>query len=216
MILLFWAVVLFFYQPNDLRASLPTIFMAVSLVLTVLLYGSPGVSFNHLVDISAASVLYVGYVGFSARSMIIRPSANIFVTLMVFIIMKNLPMIKEGIADYKLGRSKYPEQLTNFVREQNGILLSEDPLLPVFTNKKPYLLDPFMFRLVMLNDSTIRTMVVNSVINKKYSAIVFSEDPLKNKDWYYDFVFGETFMINVLEHYHESGRVRGYVIYQPR
>ena len=216
MILLFWAVVLFFFRYKDLNTSLPTIFIAVTLIITVLLYGSPGVVFNHLVDISAASLLFVGYAGFSTRSMIIRPSAGIYIVLMIFTMMKNLWMISDGLAEYKLGRNKYPEHITDFVKQQEGILLSEDPLLPVFANKKPYMLDPFMLRLVMQNDAAIRTMVVTRIINKKYSAIVFVKDPLENKDWYSDLHFGETFMINVLGNYKESVRMGEYVIYQPR
>ena len=216
MLMLFWAVVIFFYRPTGMGPSLPTIFIAVTLILTVFLYGSPGVVFNHLVDLSAASVLFVGYAGFSARSKITQPSTGIYVALMVFIIFRNLWMVNEGLADYKSGRNKYPEQLTEFVMRQEGILLSEDPLLPIFINKKPYLLDPFMLRLVMQNDVAIRAKVVEDIRVKKYSAIVFVKDPLDNTAWYSDTHFGDTFMINVLEHYQEAARMGQYVIYAPR
>ncbi|MGB7934976.1 MAG: hypothetical protein WCH04_22705 [Gammaproteobacteria bacterium] len=216
MLILFWAVTIFFYGPKGLRTSLPTIFIAVTLVLTVFLYGSPGVVFNHLVDLSAASVLFVGYAGFSTRSMIIQPSTGIYVALMVFSICRNLWMVNEGLADYKSDGNKYPEQLTEFVMQQEGTLLSEDPLLPIFSNKKPYLLDPFMLRLVMQNDVAIRATVVKEIRSKKYSAIIFVKDPLDNTAWYSDTHFGETFTINVLEHYQETARMGQYVIYAPR
>jgi len=216
MILLFWATVVFFYHFKNLVKSLPSVYLLVTLMLTVLLYGSPGIEFNHLVDISTASVLFVGYAGFSARSPDMRPSAGIYVALMVFAILKSLWVVSDGMTDYRQARMKYPEQLIELVMQQEGIVLSEDPLLPVFVNEKPYLLDPFMLRLAMQNDEAIHASVVSDINSRKYSAIIFIKDPVVKKDWYSDIHFGKDFVANVLDNYQETRRVGEYVIYQPR
>jgi hypothetical protein len=215
LLLLFWAVFLFFNRLKEVALSLPAVFLVVSIMLTVLLYGSPGIAFNHLVDIAAASVLFIAYAGFSVNAGNARASTGIYMVLMAFSVSMSLWMFSEGLDEYKSSKQHFPEQLAALVSDSEEIIISEDPALPVFYDNKPYLLDPFMLRLAMKKDAEIRASVINDISSQRYGAIVFIKDPADDPDWYADVHFVNAFMSNVFQHYQQSEKVDGYVIYRP-
>jgi len=215
LLLLFWAIFLFFNRFNKGGVSLPTVYFFISIMLTVLLYGSPGVSYNHLVDVAAASVLFIAYAGFSTNSSNATASAGVYIVLVVFVISMSLSMVREGLDEYRSPSQLFPEQLVSLVKDSEGVILSENTVLPVYSGQKPYLLDPFMLRLVMQQDAEIRASVISDIASRKYSAIIFMRDPVIDTDWYSDVHFGDAFMNKVFEYYKESEKFGRYVVYRP-
>ena len=124
-------------------------------------------------------------------------------------------MLREGLDDYKSSRPLFPEQLVSLVKDSEGVVLSENTVLPVYSGQKPYLLDPFMLRLVMQQDAEIRASVISDITSRKFSAIIFMRDPHNDTDWYSEVHFGDAFMNKVFENYKEAERLGTYVVYRP-
>jgi len=215
LLLLFWAIFLFFSRFKNGGVSLPTVLFFISIILTVLLYGSPGVSYNHLVDVAAASVLFIAYEGFSTNSSNSGASAGVYIVLVLFIISKSLSMVREGLDDYKSSRQLFPEQLVSLIKDSEGVVLSENTVLPVYSGQDPFLLDPFMLRLVMQQDPEISASIIRDIASRKFPAIIFMRDPHIDTDWYSEVHFGDAFMNEVFENYKESEKLGRFIVYRP-
>ena len=217
LLLLFWATIIICKYGKTVMSNLLFIFLLISTVLTIIIFGSPGSDFNHLVDISTASILLIGSTEFSCKSKSIRSSIYIYSFLIVFSVTYNLPSLTRLLKDDNKNIAKrYPQEIINLFKQDDVKVLSEDPMIPILANKRPYLLDPFMLRLIILNSSSIRSSVFDSINHKKFSAIVFNADPLKGTEWYSSTHFGYDFVNKVIYNYKEGIRKKNYVVYFPK
>jgi len=192
------------------------IFWLVSIIITVFIYGSPGTDYNHLVDVSTASILLVGSVIYYNKSQSAKPFIYSCLILIVFAIIYNAYSLKSLLADKNnYINNRFPEEVVNLCKHDEGIVLYENPLIPILASKKPYVLDSFMLRLLVLNNKGIKSSLLNTVNKKKYSAIVFNKDPLLNieTDAYYH--FGYDFIQAVIRNYKVGMRQGNYVVYIP-
>lgn len=217
LLFLFWAAIIICKYRNTIVSNLPFIFLVISTMITVIIFGSPGTEYNHLVDISTASILLIGSTEFTDKSKHIRTSVYIYSFLIVFSIMYNLSSLKSKLIDDNEKITKrYPKEIVNIIKQDDVVILSEDPLLPIIANKRPYLLDPFMLRLILRNDSSIRALTFDSIDQKKFSAIIFKSDPLNNIENYSNKHFGYNFIHKVIYNYKEGLRKGNYVVYFPK
>jgi len=89
-------------------------------------------------------------------------------------------------------------------------------MLPIIANKRPYLLDPFMLRLMIRNNSSIRSSIFDSIDHKEFSAIIFAGDPLKKIHWCFQFPFGYDFIIKIIDNYKVGIKKDKYMVYAPK
>jgi multisubunit Na+/H+ antiporter MnhB subunit len=217
LLFLFWAFIIICKYRKTVVSSLLFMFLLVSTIITLIIFGSPGTYFNHLVDISTASILLIGSTEFTNKSKNIRPSIYIYLFLIIFSVMYNVPYQIDLLNDdYSNLSKRYPIEVINIFKKDSVKVLSENPMLPIIAKKSPYILDPFMLRLIIRNDSAIRDSVFNSISHKEFSAIVFAQDPLREIWWYSNRHFGYDFVKKVIDNYQEGIRGEGYVAYFPK
>lgn len=217
LLFLFWASIIICKYRKTIVSNMLFIFLLISTMLTIIIFGAPGIDYNQLVDISTASILLIGSTEFTYKSKNIRTSIYIYSFLIVFSIMYNLPSLKSKLNDgYKNIAKRYPKEIINIIKQDDVKVLSENPMLPIIANKRPYVLDAFMLRLMIRNNSSIKSSIFDSINHKKFSAIVFNRDPLKDIGWYSHTHYGYDFINKVIYNYKEGIRKGNYVVYFPK
>ncbi|MGD0342778.1 MAG: hypothetical protein ABSA76_13830 [Bacteroidales bacterium] len=217
LLFLFWAIIIICSYRKTIISNLLFMFFLTSTILTIIIFGSPGIDFNHLVDISTASILLVGSTEFTYKSKNIRQSIYIYLFIILFLVIYNLPYLKILLNDNKENiANKYPQEIINIIKQDDAKILSEDPMLPILATKRPYMLDPFMLRLMIHSNSSIRDSIFDSIDHKKFSAIIFIHDPLKEIEWYSGLHFGYNFVNKVIYNYKEVINKDSYVVYFPK
>jgi len=147
LLLLIWAFIIAYKHINSLMNNLIFIFWFLSFITTIAIFGSPGTDYNHLVDVSTASILLIGSIIYHSKSQ----SKKLFIyfcsILIVSSIIYNVISLRSLLTDENNHVNKrYPKEIVNIFKSDDVLVLSEDPMLPIMANKKPYILDSFMLR----------------------------------------------------------------------
>ncbi len=196
--------------------SLPGIYLAVCFGTTVVIFGSPGVTWNHLADLVTASALLLGAaVGQAplAQRRVLEPA---LLLLAVLAVLPGSATLRQELAAAREGAGQERRAVAAAIAPGTGGILSEDPLLPIVAGERPYLLDAFMVRLVAERDPQFAVHLHDGIRAGAFRAIVFLNDPRTHKDWYETVHFGPEVMRLVDENYEPGGQVGRYFIYERR
>jgi hypothetical protein len=155
--------------------SLPGIFLVLATIGTAAIYGSPGVKFNHLADLGAASVLLLSLhcTKLGSRTALTLSAVTLVVIGACYGCWREI-----GALRGQLIRSEMQAVLDDSAKSSStGPLLSEDPLLPVMEGQKPYLVDSFMFRTVRFKEPVVADKMWNDLGAHRFSAVVLHSPP---------------------------------------
>jgi len=215
-IFLLWGLFIFFNNIRESVKNLATYFFAVSLLITMSLYGSPGIAANHLVDVSAGALWFIAAsLQFqNPQSKLGTITIGIFFLITVFLM--NISGLKTELNRVNSKTSNYPIEITNLIRDAKGKVISEDPFNIVMAGKSPYILDPFMLRIITNKHKQIGLKFLNNIKNKYFSKIIFINDPLLNQERYSVTHFGRINTNAILKYYREEKRIGYYIIYSPK
>jgi len=208
-----WILFVSWKNKKDLVTNLFFIFWLVTIVITVFIFGSPGTNYNHLADFSTASILLIGSMWSFSKLPITKYFCMICIIISIAYNLLSVKLVFAGEDDH-MG-IRYPKEIIDVIRQNDAEVISENPMLPIIANKQPYLLDPFMFRLIFLKDENFRFSAINSINQKKYSAIIFMYDPLIDVKWYSDAHFGYDFIQAVIKNYKIGFKCGNYIVYIP-
>jgi hypothetical protein len=97
-------------------------------------------------------------------------------------------------------------------------VLAENPLIVLNSNKAPYLLDPFMFRILAMKHPELTSDLWEKINHQGFAAIVLERDPAtaEGKAWYTDTHFGGEFLRDLHTHYALSFATAKSYVYTPR
>jgi hypothetical protein len=186
-------------------------------LITIAIFGSPGTFVNHLVDVTVASVLLVGYsLGHMSRQQR-RASLYLLMSFIIFFACYFSLSLKYHYERHAKRRDRYPQELIEWVRQNEGEILSEDSLIPIMAAKHPYISDPFMLRVILQKDDSLKNMLLTRIKKKEFSGIILIRDPVRDKQWYSSMHLGLDVVQAVLEHYEETetDQKNWFHIYQP-
>ncbi len=185
---LFWllAAALILLERN--WKSLSTILFILATLGTVAIYGSPGTSANHLVDLQAASVIVIG----TARRF--PRCATIAATILALVATVNhLAMTVRIARENRHG--DMIAALHDADRAQNsGPLLAENPILPIIDGQRPYMLDSFMFRTLWRRNPQIAERFWNDISSHYFRAVILAAPPTDPTRFTDEGNFGPGFM----------------------
>jgi hypothetical protein len=196
--------------------TLPGIFLAVSLGATVVIFGSPGVTWNHLADlVTASALLLAAAVGQAppAHRRVLEPA---LLLLAVLAVLPGIATLRHELAAAGQGAGQERSAVVAAIAPGPGGILSDDPLLPIVAGERPSLLDAFMYRLVAERDPQFAAHLTDLIRARTFRAIVFLNDPRTHKSWYETVHFGPEVMRLVDENYEPGGQVGRYFIYERR
>ena len=97
-------------------------------------------------------------------------------------------------------------------------VLAENPLIVINSNKAPYLLDPFMFRILAMKHPELAGDLWAKMEHQRFAAIVLERDPgsAEGKAWYTDTHFGGEFLRDLDAHYAFSFATAKSYVYTPK
>jgi hypothetical protein len=195
--------------------ELPTLFFLATVAISILIFGSPGVFVNHLIDAQAAAVVF--FVVQIARGRIPAQFATLALACAAFLSVAGTAQALQE-ADGLRRRENFAHTLAA-VHHTPGPVLYEHPLLAVVDGQSPYMLDPFMFAVARANRPALTDDLWNKLKNHYFSAIVLMRDPadLPNRSWFDISYFGAGFADAVLANYRRAKAPGSdYFVYVPK
>ncbi len=194
-------------------AFLPSMLFLVSLLGTLGIYGSPGTNRNHLVDLYAASVITaLAYLLANPR----RTAAGMTVFAMALGAATSAAYVSHRYLDGTDNRALRAEAMAS-IAPVAGPVLSENPLFPLMAGQRPYVLDPFMLRVIAARHPHFADELRRQLAERKFAAVVLEHDPRSDPQrWFERTHFGPWF-VPLLEANYEPVAPPGYiVVYKPK
>ena len=163
------------------RRDLISLFLWITSFVVVLLFGSPGASHNHILDLYIAAVIYLIVRIDKAE---IQPKLALSYLVVVALISTGLQLNElSDKARYYKSASKLAE-VKRLLAAHNvltpkpgsGPLLADNPWLPLLLNEKPYVLDQFMLGIVNARNPANQERFVKQIRQQFFRAVVI-ENP---------------------------------------
>lgn len=203
-------------RPARFWKEIPPLFFLFAAVATLIIFGSPGIFYNHLIDLHCASIILLAvWVSHSDQT---HASLGL-----AFLAMAALLSIFPAGRNLHSGDDTVPRRsdfqvALRIAKEHRQPILAENPLIPILAGQTPYVLDPFMFRVLSQRNPHFADPLWKKLQEKEFSEVVLENDPSSKwgREWYLKLHFGEGFLQNVLDNYKFSEAMNGEYIFLPR
>jgi hypothetical protein len=191
------------------------IYFAMVLLVTTVIFSSPGIGINHLFDLQIAAAILLA-VAISR----IPAVAEIGSGLLAFALVVAIVPTSQGLHG-DLTRPSVRKDTAEVLRRlptDNRPVLAENPLIVLNSDKAPYLLDPFMFRILAVKHPELTSDLWEKIKQQGFAAIVLERDPTtaEGKTWYTDTHFGGEFLRDLDAHYALSFATAKSYVYTPK
>lgn len=201
-------------QPGRRKLEIPPLLLLATALATTFILSSPGTFGNHLLDLHiAALVMFVAALFQNKEKTEFGLSALGFAALLALVPLKKDYINWDGFQR----RNAWTKELQLIAQDRRPIL-AENPLLPILAGQRPYVIDPFMFRVLRQRDPSFAEPMWVAIRNRSFSAIVLVVDPHSEfgKTWYTNTHFGEGFIPLVESNYQLVARTEEAFVYFPR
>lgn len=194
---------------------LPSLLFLCTLAVTVVIFSSEGIDDNHLIDLHvAAAVLLVDW----ALQLGLPEFGISAIAVACFIVCLALVRdMDQGSTDAVPNREQI-EEVVDAIGSTKRPILSETPLLPIIAGQRPYLLDPFNFRIMVEKKPSLGEPMWQMLHEHGFAAIVLLHDPRNNegREFYGGTHFGKAFMEGLERDYELAATPEGKYLYLPR
>ena len=199
--------------PSHERREIPPLFLVLTAAVIVGIYGSPGTTANHLLDLDVASLLVLA----SALTRGEKPGFGLSAALLAGILAMAPLAWRLRHQDRFPRRQGFAEAL-RLIGDSRQPILAENPLLPILAGQRAYLLDPFMFRAIKERDPSFAEPLREKIRNHGFSAVVLELDPDSDygRSWYRESHFGEDIVRLIQSNYRLAGKSEAAFVYLPR
>jgi hypothetical protein len=194
--------------------TLPAILFITTLAVTLVIFGSPGTVGNHLVDLEVACAVVI--VANIASKPLWRDLARYALAgTMVLATLHYWQEFEDTDTDNM--HASYTE-IEDAVRATGKPVLTEQPLIAIEAGQRPYVLDPFMFRVFAARDPRIAQPLWDKLDAKAFGAVVLEYDPRTGEGTYvYDSVhFGPPFRQHLTANYEFVKQVGDLFVWKPK
>lgn len=194
--------------------GIPTVLFPCTLVVTILIFSTPGTGENHLLDVQISALIAIG-------AWMERGSDREKEFTLALVVCATVLSLRPSWDQYRhrdrLPRKEGFEAALRIIGNRRGVILSENPLLPVLAGQRPYLLDPYMFRVLSEGDPSFARPLWDKLSRKEFSAVVLQLDPHSTEgQWWYRENFGSGFVQAAEANYDLAGVWAGNRVYLPR
>jgi hypothetical protein len=194
--------------PRGFLRELAAIAFAVTLLVTIGMFASPGVSYNHLVDLQTIAVVLLVLAG-ATRPRMLGFVAGIAAVLGLIGAFHTLDGERKQVTD----KHADAEAVRVAIGPINGRpILSEDVLLPVLLGEPVVMLDPYLFRITSTNEPALADDLWRRMDAREFAAIALTTGDLHRIE---DASFGRGFVARLTADYHPIGDIGGYFLYVP-
>jgi hypothetical protein len=197
------------------KTDLWPIYFAFVFAVTTVIFGSLGIGINHLFDLQVASVIVLT-VAVSRLATLTEIGTGILAASLVVSIVPTSQSL-HGDLNRASFRNDADEVLLR-LHGDNRPILAENPLVVIKSGKSPYLLDPFMFRILAMKQPLLANDLWDKMKHRNFGAIALERDPAtaEGKEWYTSTHFGGEFLRDLDENYSYSFTVGKIIVYQPK
>jgi len=218
LLFLFLAVLALAYMvfSGKILHILPALLLVATLVVTAIIYGSPGINENHLLDVQVASVVLIATQLATVGSPLHKQVG--ICALALVILLAAVPLLRK----FKNGdRRFHPQRFQKVMALVGGThkpILAENPVIPLLAGQQPYVLDPWMLRLLRTRISGFGEPLLEGLRNQDFGAVVLCmADPKTDfgRWWYETAHFGPGFASALNQNYQLAATVDDQKIYLP-
>ena len=206
-----------FWTPGTkLLRNLPALFFIATLAVTVTIFGSPGTNFNHFLDLQVAAVILIT-AWLTKRASQQQKQSGVFALALVTLIAVQ-PMY------HRVGAATRPVTPRRFLRVGAAIgntgkaILSENPIIPLTAGQSPYVMDPWMLRMIGKRNPDFERPLLEGLQNQSFGAVVLCMADPRTKFgqvWYETESFGPGFVPALNRNYRLASVVDDQMIYLP-
>jgi len=186
-------------------------------VITLAMYGSPGVDRNHLVDFDFIAMVFVVASGARGRIPLAQAMTGLALAVLIMVptILRQPPPQRATI-----------EKVIAETRSGTGPLLVENPWWAILAGERPFVLDAFNLRIMANRDPEVARALYSRLDTRSFRAVIL-EMPLDQPEfiwgerWYGDVHFGKDFPEHLTANYdlvttYPGARGSGYFIWRPK
>jgi hypothetical protein len=197
------------------KKDLWPIYFAFVLAVTTVIFGSLGIGINHLFDLQVAAVILLAIATSRVSTLTEIGTGILAASLLVCIVPTSQGL--HGDLTRPSFRNNVDEVLLRLHSDSRPIL-AENPLVAIKSGKSPYLLDPFMFRILAMKQPALANDMWDKMKHRNFAAVVLERDPAtaEGKDWYTSTHFGGEFLKDLDENYTYGFTVGNIIVYRPK
>lgn len=212
LLFLFLAVIIL---PRRTPRSLPVLFFITTIAATAFIFGSPGTSWNHLLDLQVASVIVVTAWLADKNAPALKQVGTYSFALAT--LLAAIPVVHLLQAEDRAYPAHRFERAIALIGRTQKPILGENPMLPMLVGQRPYVMDPFMFRVVRQHVLHFADTLFEEMQKQAFSAVVLTKDAqtAAGKAWYQNDIFGPDFLAALSEHYRLASVLDDQYIYLP-
>jgi hypothetical protein len=191
------------------------IYFALVLLVTTVIFGSPGIGINHLFDLQIAAVVLL-VVAISRAAAFTEIGGGLLAFALLVAIVPTSQSLHGDLSRPSFRRDT--AEVLHRIPTDDRPVLAENPLIVINSSKTPYLLDPFMFRILATKHPELAADFWEKIKNRGFAAIVLERDPAspEGRSWYTDTHFGGEFLRDLDAHYALSFATAKSYVYFPK
>lgn len=199
------------------RTDILPLYFVLSLLVSVVIFGSPGIGINHLLDLHVAAILLL-IISFTR---VAQPALNTAgVGILAFCLLVACGPTSQALHG-DLHRRSIPadaREILAHVPDDGRPVLAENAEVLLATGNTPYLLDPFMFRILAASQPALATDFWEKMNHRGFAAIVLQFDPssTEGKIWYTETHFGGEFLRDLEANYSLQRTVGQMWVFTPK
>jgi hypothetical protein len=197
------------------KTDFPPIYFVLVLLVTTVIFGSPGIGINHLLDLQIAAVMIIAIA--ISHTPALTEVGNGLLAFALLVALVPTSQSLHGDLTRPSFRRDTAEVLGRLPVDRRPVL-SENPLIVVDSDKAPYLLDPFMFRILTMKHPELAVDLWEKMKHQGFAAIILERDPstAEGKAWYTDTHFGGEFLRDLDVNYALSFATAKSFVYTPK
>ncbi len=201
--------------PRGAWREMTSIALLATAGVTIFLFGSPGVDYNHLLDLHV-----IGLVFFAVQLARLRIDPSLGAVTLAMIAVMGSANILFRLRSNPSGIPMREDVVRTLeqVGNSGGPILSENPWYPILKDERPYMLDPFMFRIISRKNPSIAQDLSEKLEEHFFRAVILQNDPQTEagKHELNEVHFGHGFAEKLLENYELGSRQGLLLLYRPK
>jgi hypothetical protein len=197
------------------KTEILPIYFLLALLVSVVIFGSPGIGINHLLDVYIAAILLM-VISISRRPELAEAGTGVL-ALCLLAACGPTAQALHGDLHRRSIRADALEVMAR-IPEDGRPVLAENAEVLLAAGKTPYLLDPFMFRILDVTHPTLASDFWEKMNHRGFSAIVLQYNPAspEGKAWYSETHFGGEFLRDLEANYLFSRTVGQMWVFTPK
>ena len=196
--------------------NLPVVFFLTTMIVMFVIFGSPGVVTNHLIDVQIASIVL--FTTWLAKGAGARLKQLGIYALALATVLAAVPLLHKLIVwDRRFQPHRFQRAIA-LIEDTRKPILAENPIIPVLAGQPAYVLDPWMLRMLRGRIPDFGEPLLEGLRHQAFGAVVLSvanAQTARARAWYTWSNFGPGFLSSLNQNYRLSAVVEDQMIYVP-